>query len=467
MIDPPTARVVCAFSGQRLSALLTDVNGDISILSLSENPEKTNNQTLTVSIAPASRVLTRPMTLPVQTVSEADSVLKFQAEPLLPYPINEGILCRQILSSEDTTSLTLFAMRSEHLREHLENLPIDPEAVTALPCALAHFGHQYHPRPEPQAILHLSAEETCCLLADGPKVLASRALPGSATIQANLVVQALLSLYKQAKCSPVSELLVCGPAVTTDQIESLKRQLTQKVLTVPAQPKYSCEELSRFSAPIGAALSHLEPAKYSVNFRQGQLAYSHPWKRHIKPISRYVTLCCLLALTLYLVGQGMLFREQRALQQEYLDLLSALNLQSEDTQLSPHEIMERVIDIEAALEKTANTFPLLPNVPLVSDLLAWLSTHPDVKDQLEIDSLSYSMVRRPDAKNKREKYQVKVDMEFKAETPRQARQFHDSLLSENILIDSRQEVKWSSSRGKYKASFFLKDKTQYLAANVS
>ena len=60
------------------------------------------------------------------------------------------------------------------------------------------------------------------------------------------------------------------------------------------------------------------------------------------------------------------------------------------------------------------------------------------------------------------KYQVKVDLEFSTSSPRIAREFHDSLIAPNDLIDPKGEVKWSSNRGKYRTSFYLKDKTQYL-----
>jgi type IV pilus assembly protein PilM len=35
------------------------------------------------------------------------------------------------------------------------------------------------------------------------------------------------------------------------------------------------------------------------------------------------------------------------------------------------------------------------------------------------------------------------------------------LIAPNELVDPKGEVKWNANKGKYRASFFLKDKTAY------
>ena len=78
-----------------------------------------------------------------------------------------------------------------------------------------------------------------------------------------------------------------------------------------------------------------------------------------------------------------------------------------------------------------------------------------------LENFSYKMVKRPEFNKKKEHYQVKVEIEFSTHTPRYAREFHDILLAPNEIIDPTSDVKWSSERGRYRASFFLKDKTLY------
>jgi type IV pilus assembly protein PilM len=126
--------------------------------------------------------------------------------------------------------------------------------------------------------------------------------------------------------------------------------------------------------------------------------------------------------------------------------------------------------LQKELQGTPDSFPLFANTPRVSDVLAWLSQHPaavlvDAKGnrqpKIQIDNFSYTMLKRPQQGKKQEKYQVKVELEFSSPTPKWAREFHDALIAPNDWIDPKGEVKWGSSRGKYKTSFFLKDKTAY------
>jgi type IV pilus assembly protein PilM len=128
--------------------------------------------------------------------------------------------------------------------------------------------------------------------------------------------------------------------------------------------------------------------------------------------------------------------------------------------------------LDKDLQASPDLFPLWPNIPKVSDVLAWLSTQhvlmskkgkPDMKNlqSIQIESFNYSVVKRPDQSKKQEKYQVKVELEFTSPTPKLAREFHDSLIEPNALIDPKGEVKWNSSHGRYRTSFYLKDKTVY------
>ena len=177
--------------------------------------------------------------------------------------------------------------------------------------------------------------------------------------------------------------------------------------------------------------------------------------------------------------------EETLVKQEYLKLLSVLHktydeyemqLPVNETEkaesiegLSVDQLKTRLNIIEKEIQAIPQIFPLQPNVPLVSDVLAWLSTHNSFvqkegagsKDSLRIESLSYTMVKRPEPSKKQEKYQVKIELEVSSPTPKSAREFHDALIEPNDFVDPKGEVKWSSSRDRYKTSFFLKDKTIY------
>ena len=139
--------------------------------------------------------------------------------------------------------------------------------------------------------------------------------------------------------------------------------------------------------------------------------------------------------------------------------------------LDAEGISNRVDFLETSIKSMPESFPLLPNIPRVSDVLVWLSTHPKLVcaensgpgDCLPftIDVFNYSLVKRPEINKKSEKYQVKIDLEFSTSSPRLAREFHDALITSNDFVDPKGEIKWTATKGKYRTSFYLKDKTIY------
>jgi type IV pilus assembly protein PilM len=80
---------------------------------------------------------------------------------------------------------------------------------------------------------------------------------------------------------------------------------------------------------------------------------------------------------------------------------------------------------------------------------------------IQIDTFSYTMTKHPDQKQRLEKYQVKVDLEFSSITPKAAREFHDALIAPNAIVDPKGEIKWGTNKNKYRTSFYLKDRTLY------
>lgn len=136
-------------------------------------------------------------------------------------------------------------------------------------------------------------------------------------------------------------------------------------------------------------------------------------------------------------------------------------------EISQTSIRKRLTLLEKEIKETPDTFPLYPNTPRVNDVLSWFSNHPLVKgddpekQKILLENFNYRMVKRPEQNKRKERYQVKVEIEFSTSTPRYAREFHDALLAPNEIVDPKGDVKWNSERGRYRTSFFLKDKTAY------
>jgi type IV pilus assembly protein PilM len=311
------------------------------------------------------------------------------------------------------------------------------------------------------------------------------------------VTRTLYALGKQSKGKEVPDFLITGIGASLKGLTVILSQAFGKPLVeLSTNPSISLSvhELQRLAVPIGLALSGLPKTADPINFRQVEFVYPYPWKRIWKPLSLYLGLCVALAIAFYYLGQAWLSYKEDALKSEFIELLASMkkpykefeteyelkfpgsSLGDSKSILPPHlltqdEITKRLRVLEKELEGSPDTFPLFPNVPRVTDVLAWLANHPNVvlidpvtqvrTPLLQIQNFSYTLVKRPEQTKKQEKYQVKVEMELSTSTPKLAREFHDALIAPNDMVDPKGEVKWNANRGLYRTSFFLKDKTVY------
>lgn len=315
------------------------------------------------------------------------------------------------------------------------------------------------------------------------------------------LTRTLYALAKQAKGHEVADILLTGDGAILPHLgEALGRHLGKTLLT--PQPAGDGAEpvadLLRYAIPVGAALTGLPKGFDQINFRQNEFEYPHPWKRLKQPLAIFLGLCALLAGAFYVFNQTYAGYREDQIRTEYTELLHLMHKPYDDFEkeiavktgaarkgeeiavppvksLTAEDIRVRLGYLDKELQSTPDIFPLMPNVPRVSDVLAWLSTHPKVASKdlktgalnplIQIDNFSYTMVKRPELTKKQEKYQVKVEMEFSSPNPTLAREFHDALIAPNDFVDPKGEVKWSTNKGKYKATFFLKDKTVYPGAS--
>lgn len=413
-------------------------------------------------------------------------------------------------------------------------LEINPEVVSAAPQALVLFANKFVESENPFFVVHLAIEHSLAVLIDQKKLLAAQAIPSglnplidaiakeknldkvsaytelcntsfgphsteNPSVKSALdelrmsITRTLYSLAKQFKGREVKDLIITGPgAVIEGLTDTFVPQLNKSLLSIKEDQASgtSKNELLNYALPIGAALSALPNTSDQINFRQGEFSYPEPWKRLKQPIMQYFLLSLGVATALFLFGKAYVSYKEGEVRQEYLNLLDVMNkpyttfeqqftgksaseiAKPDVAALNMNDIESRLNFLEKDIKSTPQTFQLRPDVPLVTDVLAWISSHPNfigkqhdgsilTSSSMHIENFSYSMVKRPEPTKKQEKYQVKVEMEFSSPTPMMAREFHDALIAPNDMVDPKAEIKWNSNRNIYRTSFYLKDKTVY------
>jgi type IV pilus assembly protein PilM len=505
-----------------------------------KNLSKLTKETLPVTVLDTAEVLVRKLELDLVKEKDIDAVLGFQTEPLLPYPMEQGLIDRIIVSNQTGESIiTVVAARKDYVANHIEqwrSLEVEPELITCVPAALAEFSKYFCPATGAHLITHLGEDTTTFIVANMGKLISAQSIslgiktllkaynedssthPGKSPSdffgldfgalkedQTPSLIKAIetmkleitkvsFSLIKKIREYEITDLFTTGEgAILQNLPQILYQNIKMTHLEAQIDPDFNCfiDELHTYSISIGAALSGMPLSTTAINFRQNEYAYPHPWKRIQKPLAIYYALCIGLAFAFYLFGNAYIHRQEDLLKYEYVDLLASMKrpyslfeTEFKDSlsrgknnpetplldvlALSQADIIQRLDFLNKELNAKPDLFPLLPNVPRVSDVLAWMtklantsSTEEFEDANIQLTSFNYKMMKRPEFSKKKEVYQAKVELEFTTGSPKNAREFHDALVAPNDFVDPNNEIKWSSERGKYRISFFLKDKTYY------
>lgn len=478
------------------------------------NPLDTSNTKGIITAAfPSAKTLVRPLELAVTKTKDIDATFLFEAESLLPYPIEKCIIDKvRIGRTKSSSELQLFAATKEDLKTYLDFLreyDIETEVLCPKALALCHFAQFFLPKDDLHILIDIDENETTFVLVRQGLPLFCRAHPAglnalrlSKESDSHLselhqylreLARILLSLETSSYSTQSLPILFTGPVVDNRSfIELLTGFLNKQSFEEPSIPSqiqikngYSWQDICQFAVSIGTALSFhlLKKEMSSVNFRKEELAFGDKWRHWKKELIAYFSLIALLTGALFLFSELSLEKSRVTLVEKYAELVSTIektpeevekeyakSLDTDDTaiditSLSSEEIKDRLYFLENHLSSRQEEMVLHPDIPRVSDLLEWLSNHPKVgnnqEETLQLQQLSYFMIKRPEKGKLRDRYSVRVELEFSAPNPTMAREFHDALLAPNTFVDPKNEVKWSVQKNRYRITFFLKDKTHY------
>jgi type IV pilus assembly protein PilM len=419
---------------------------------------------LLISALQTRDVLMRPCEIPLKKTKDIFAALDFHVEPLLPYPLDKAIIQAQIASRQtQATLLNVFAIRKDHLSLHLEALKhhrFEPEIVTTRPHAFAALSTLLPQTGAPFLIVHEGEEELSILFLEKGEVLFARSIDIKKDLTTE-IQKTFLSFAAAHKEKTFESIYFFGK---NQELKNTLQTIGGKPLYLPSAPSLTLtqEELIHFGLAIGTALAHKE-----VNFRQKELSYPHRLKRLKKPLVTYFTLATLLACAFCAFAETSLFQKKQVIEESYLALLKSEKISALDhpTRKTPQDYFSSLDALEKRVKERPETFPLLPQVPKVKEIVSWLTAlarpHGKESSPIEIESLHYQMVKRPDFPHKQERYKVRVELEFSAKDPNAARTFQEALKNANLFVDTEEEIQWHPAKGKYKTSFFLKDKTRY------
>ncbi len=479
------------------TALVAKVKGQLSFLGCTSH-ERPSFHPRIASGLEEQDVVYRSIMLPVKGERHVLAALPFQLEALLPFPMESALVCPfPNPVSPHATNVSLFATSSEKLQAHLDNLAaseIYPDAVSCTPSALFRIAKWVCPNENHLLVFHMGEHKTSCVVIQSGRITLFQLIK----IGKAKWIKYLENLYPEKAKQELDALLAEGSRELFEPLHTALRHELERLSTyihnkiniahdtpwillgqlpypldelwseqfsmqqlLPQLPKdLSLAQLNSHCIPLGYAIEALATDKKSVQFCQQRFTPSHRRTQLKRRALTYVTCCLVLSVILGLGNSVLLHKKKATLSERFLSYLPSL--QENYRTLSQEEMESELFKWEQSLLKQKNSFSYFLTTPKVSEVLAWLSTHPSlidaqggIKEGIDIKAVHYQLTKYPTLEDPSALHQAQVEIEFTSTTPRLAREFHETLLKGDRIVNPKKEMKWNAHGNGYSIQFEL------------
>lgn len=395
-------------------------------------------------------LLIRKLKTELKSKRVIQKALPFQLETLIPYSLDDLSLLPFYRKDE----IRFFALPKTLLQKHLglfQHYGIDPEWVSSHANALMRFAQLIAPQKVSYLIVHVGLEHTTLVsVIEGGINGCVTVHLGAADLEQEQfqkeVDRAICFLFKERS---VSDFLLTGHA---DEISFLSEWSS---IECESYQGIDFSRLKQYAIPIGLGLDVLKQDSQSVQFRQGKLMH----RRQCASIKRKVfvgaTLCLMFAGLGFFQTERLLEAHRDRLENEVV--LFAKEHKRDIPKLDAgalwqqKDLQGKLTLLKKKVSSKIDRAGYYKTSPRVSDLLVFLSTHPMLKEGIEIKGIRYSLEKYPKIQSPRDPYLVKVHLDFESADQTVAKEFYESLLVDSKLTD----IKWNREQNGYHATFFI------------
>ncbi len=408
-----------------------------------------------VSGLEASEICIREIPFKISNKRAILASLPFQAEACIPYPLDEAILLPSFYpQKEKQTLVNIISTSAPSLEKHLKSLKevwdIDPDITSSLPNAIKRFCDFTYPEIKTCVFFHLGKEKSFIGIKITSRITLSKTLKWGSVQFEKSQDSCIKDLSRMIEFLKTKENTPSHLILTGEKCSRLKEALEAEFEVLDKEAEHAL--------PIGLALEGLYQDERTAQFRQGRFCPEKTTKKRKKTLLSYASVC--LAMTLFIWGASHLAlnKKEQALETQLNSFSAELKI---DT--SSKNLEEKIFAIEKKLSKEKALFSYVPLVPKVSDVLAYLSTHPALaakgeEEGINIKNFEYALVKYPKLGSSTDPYKAKVSIEFTSGSQKMAREFREALTHDKVFIDPKEEVIWKVSPEGYFASFHLNPK---------
>lgn len=279
-IDKDAIRVVELQKGMRGASVSNHfkmplVNGNLSE-ALKDVVKKIPEAEIVVSFD-SRDVSFRTLNLPITDIKKIEKTIPFEAEDLLPFPIDELIIDYQIIEKgEKETTVCIVAAKKEKIKTRLEALSsggIDPKVINIAPSALSAIANHYlKDEKGVYAVVYSSVSDVDIGIFENGGLRFFRNIPLIGEWEMD--VCNTLYIFQATGRKDIERIYLCGSSGKDDV---LKKEIAALHSIEPVQIDFTKDtEIkieSEYAKALGLALREAEGKGFGINLRKGDLAY--------------------------------------------------------------------------------------------------------------------------------------------------------------------------------------------------
>lgn len=453
-------------------------------------------------------VLIRHIETPLKNMRMQRKCLPFQLEGIIPHPIDDVIVKSIDMKAEKENHKTCFIVSKKRLEGHLtEWQEYDPDWVSCTPIALFRFGSFVGVTETAYIIFHMGQKETqivsiaeglvhtCLTIEIGAehfckafsrdssqekkrnsqdenscdlRKVAEEKFPHLAEVKRKFyqeIDRAFCFLFRSEKEKKERKVLLTGQ-IDVFQIDKWLMG-TEAFLLSPLKVQkplgFDLPELRVHAISIGLGLDALKNDRMSMQLRQGIFTPQKRIKELKKSLRKGGLICILLTCVTLFCSLATLHVKEQLLHQKidryierYGDELSAFK-----TVELTEKIDRKIQILNGNLKFSKNNYKYFVPPPCVSDCLAFLATHPKLREQgrdkeIKIKGLWYVLTEYPSIDKPYSPYKIRVDVIFETANSHYIKEFYDAIASGDKCIDTDGEVTWKQNERMHEISFFFK-----------
>jgi type IV pilus assembly protein PilM len=454
-------------------AYLSAVRGEVAVqcLEKEQNPPEIKKNIFTVTGIEGQDLLIRRITSPLKKKTALQKTLPFQLEPLIPYPLDDVVVKPLFYIGEELTEAYFFCVPKESLEKHLQgfqNSGIDPDWVSTLPTALCRFAAFAASKEPTLIVFHIGSKKIQLVSIQNHKLFSHVTLHigaedltvgDSAKIVEKLqreVDRALCFMAHKEETSGSRKVLFCGEKIKEVQALLQQKDPLIESIEIEGHRGFSGESVRPYAIPIGLAIDALKNDPLSIQLRQEEYISRRSLTKIKKGLIKGGVLATSLFIMVWIFACVVYTKKENALIREVDLLISYYQPSIAPLRRIKEENLESIlINLNKQLRIPKSEDCLYQTPPCVTDLLAFISTHPRLEG-INVKGVDFSLTHYPTIKSLMQPYRSKVHLVFSTDNAKKARAFHDAIIDDDHFIDKEGGIEWKRNENEYEMVFFLR-----------